>query len=238
MASPVDAGRATTGITSATDPWTANLPASIAAGNLLIMMARTPNATTITTPSGWTLFSGLPSTADPSDDTTYIWYRWADGAEGTTVSLNLSANAKGAVIAWRITGAENPSTQVPELSTIATATSTTPNPTTVTPTGGSKDYLFLWLGAWDQEPTNPPGTPPANYTNWVGASSGSASTLSTNNRLAGGSRQLTAASEDPGSVTTSSNVNWSAWCMAIHPPVGVAPRTRVRNQAVSRAAYW
>lgn len=48
MAAPVDAGRATTNITSATTPWTINLPGSIASGDLLVMFLQVANGRSVT----------------------------------------------------------------------------------------------------------------------------------------------------------------------------------------------
>jgi hypothetical protein len=52
VASPVDAGRNTTNITTADDPWTVNLPASIGSGDLLIVAGRTGGNQTFNLP-GW-----------------------------------------------------------------------------------------------------------------------------------------------------------------------------------------
>ena len=112
MASPVDAGRNTTNITTADDPWTVNLPASIGSGDLLIVAGRTGGNQTFNLPDGWSWLVQNES-SDATDDNTSAIYKWAVGNEGTTLSWDLSAGAKGAALAWRITGAANPGVQVP-----------------------------------------------------------------------------------------------------------------------------
>lgn len=219
------------------------MPASIAANDLLVMIMRTPLGT-MTLDSGdvttrWTALVSADAT-DASDDKTWIFYRWADGGEGADESAIVSPSSKLVAITWRITGAQNPVTQAPELSTIATGTSAVPNPTTVTPTGGLKDYLFLWLGAWEGEQTSPPASNPTSYVNPVGADTGIGGAVATNCRAAGASRALTAASEDPGSWTISVSDDWTAWAMAIHPDAPAItrpPLPTIQQYAVTRSYH-
>lgn len=220
MASPVDAARISSNISTAADPVNVNLPSGISSGHLLIMLTRVPNATNVTTPSGWTAL--VSNSADGSGDKTCIFYRKADGSETSPLSVDLSAASRMAAICWRITGAEDPATQAPELSTQAQANSDTPDPTTVTPTGGSKDYLFLWLGGWQGEQTSPPTGNPSGYSNPQGADTGIAGASGNNCRVAGASKQATASSEDPGSWTISVADDWRAYAMAIHPGAAVS----------------
>lgn len=242
MASPVDAARTPTSITASTaSPLSINLPSSISAGHLLVMIIRSPSGATFTTPSGWTALVSN-NTADGSDDTTSIYYRIADGAEGATVSVTVSASTKASAVVWRITGSS--STDAPQLSTIATGNSTVPDPTTVTPTGGSKDYLFLWLGGWEGEQTSPPTSDLTNYVNETGADTGTGGAVATNCRVGGASRQLTASSENPpvwGALSVADD--WSAWAMAVHPvsdtpvdPRGAVAAPAIHNPAIRQTA--
>lgn len=213
MAFPVDAARVATNITAAADPWTVNLPAGITAGDLLIAHMRCAGSQTVNAPLGWTFGGG--SSGDASDDFQRWFYRIADGTEGATQSFDLDAAAKGAAIVWRITGVDT--SIAPSWSGDSIGTSTTPNPGSLTPAGGAKDYLWLWLGGWEGEQTSPPAGAPTNYTNAIGANSGTAGVVATNCRVAGASRQLNAATEDPPSWTISASDDWIAWTLAIHP---------------------
>lgn len=212
MAFPVDAGRAATNGSTAAVNKICNLPAGIQSGDLLVLILNTVAADTHSTPTGWTALA--LNNGDPaSDDTTSIWYRVANGSEGSSVTVSCTTSDKFAAICWRITGAATP-----ELSTMATGADDAPDPPSLTPSGGTKDYLWLWLGAWEgeQQPPLPTGNP-TNYSNPVGAHTGTVGFTDTNARVAGASRQINAASEDPPSWTISSANNWRAWTLAVPP---------------------
>jgi hypothetical protein len=234
VASPAVAATNTTNITSAADPWTVNLPASISAGDLLIVLLRGNNGNAALAggnpPSGWTaLVNGESS--DASNDVTHVLYRWADGGEGTTLSVDLSSTAKGAAISYRITGAENPATQAPEVSTVAVDTGANADPGTVTPTGGSKDYLFLVFAGLDGETQT--YTEPTSYSNLLQANSGTGGTPDTNVRVGAAERQLTASSEDPGAFTNSApSTGWTAYTIAIHPAAAAATASLIWQPAL------
>lgn len=223
MAFPVDAARAGTNFTSAATSFAVNVN-SPAASDLLIVLIRFAGAPGTITFTGYTpLVAG--DSSDASDDTTCVFWRHADGAEGATDTVTTVNSVKAASICWRITGADDPATQAPEISTVAVGTTTanTCNPTAVTPTGGSKDYLFLALGAQDGE-VGAFTAAPTNYnTNLVVANSGTAGLPATNCQMGGGTRQLTAASDDPGAFTHgAAAAGWTAYTVAVHP---VPPQT-------------
>ena len=219
-AGPVVVSTATTiGSTASATP-VINLPTTILSGNTLLAAVRVAGAGAIGWPSGWTELVDVAT--DASDDQFAMAWRKADGTESTTISLS-SANQKFAGVVWNIHGADDPTVQPPELSTIATGTSTTPDPTTVTPTGGAKDYLWMWIGSWEGEQTSPPASNPTNYTGVVGADSGTAGAVTTNVRVAGAHRYNNAASEDPGSWTISVSDDWTAYAVAVHPLVAGTP---------------
>ncbi len=223
MASPVDTSRIATNQATGVTPLVVNLPASIAAGDTLIMILRANNSGALTTPSGWTaLRNASVIGTEVDDDSVLIAWRKADGTEGSTMNVTPGASAKFSAIVWRITGAADPTVNPPEMSTEAFSTgSTTPDPTAVTPSGGAKDYLYLWLGCWSGEQTSPPTTPPTGYSNWTGANSGTTGSTSSNNRCAGGSKATTGSTtENPGSTTISVSSSWTAYTVAIYP-VGV-----------------
>lgn len=189
---------------------------SPADGTLVVIIARVTTTTTISWPAGWTLLVDNDQT-DGSNDATCIAYRLCDGTEGATVTVTTAITGKVSAVAYEITGAANPATQPPEVSTVATGTSATPDPSSLSPTGGAKDYLWLWLGAWEGEQTSPPTGNPTNYTNPTGGGQSTAGTVVNNCRVAVAERNLNAASEDPPSWTIDAADDWSAWTMAVHP---------------------
>jgi hypothetical protein len=214
MASPVDADRRATEITSAADPWTIQVPTTVVAGDLLIMHTRIAGgATAAATPTDWTQLAADAS--DASDDQTYVFWRTA--VDNSSFTLDLTASAKGANLVWRITGAENPATRAPEISAVAIGTGANPDPGTVTPTGGSKDYLFIAVCGLDGETQT--FTAPGSYLNKIDAFSGTGGAAATNCRTSGAARQATASSENPGTFTALAPSNgWTAWTIAVHPP--------------------
>lgn len=214
MAFPVVDGTATTNGTTATATPVVNLPAGIGVGNTVIVLVRVAVAGVIGWPAGWTeLFD---ASSDAADDQMAAAWRKADGTEGATITLS-SGNGKFAAIAYDISTAEDPTVQAPQLSTVATGTGTTPDPTTCTPTGGAKDYLWLWIGGWENEQTSPPTGTPTNFTDSLGADSGIAGAVTTNCRVASARRSLNAASLDAGSWTISVSDDWTAYLLAVHP---------------------
>jgi hypothetical protein len=210
-----------------------NLPSGITAGQLLVLLIRAAgnNGVLASVPSGWSALV-QDEGSDASNDPTHILYRWADGTEGSTLSVDFSGSIKGAAIAYRITGAINPATQPPQVSTVAVGTGTNPDPTGVTPTGGSKDYLFIAFGGLDGETQTFSAAPstPSSYSNLQQANSGTGGAASTNVRIAGASRQATVSSEDPGAFTAEApETGWTAFVIAIHP---AAAGAITRSQAV------
>lgn len=238
MAFPVIAGTNTTNGSGATANAAVNLPSSIGRGDLLLILHRNSDGTASHGLSGWTnLFN---DNSDASLNRTSLWYKLADGTESGTVTIT-QTSSKFASISWRITAALPPSIQAPEFATLVTGTSTTPDPGTVTPTGGAKDYLFLWLGGWENEQTSPPAAPlPTNYTNSIGADSGTAGVVTTNCRVATVSRTANASSENPGTWTISVSDDWTATVLAIHPlpDVTVTGKINMVQDAVNRSYYW
>jgi len=238
MASPVDAGRATTNITTSTTPWTVNLPGSIAAGDLLIAYVRYGGAQTASwsDPAVWTTIFNIGS-PDASDDNFEVRALIASGSEGSTFSLSVVGGAKGAAIVWKITGASSvvSGSTAPEASSATVGTAANINPASFTPAspGGSQDYLWLSLVGMDSETaTASNGT----LSNVVSANSGTGGAVATNCIIWGGSKQTTASSEDTAAWTSSAPANGvSAVTIAIYPaaPPDFIPRYPAANHSAT-----
>ncbi len=239
MASPVDAGRATTSITStAAGDWTINLPATIASGNLLVCYTRNAGlATSISTFTGWTFL--FRDASDASDDTTEVWFKIATGGEGATDTISWNAASKGGVIVWRITGSA--AVTPVEASAVTTTTAANIDPASFTPSapGGSKDYLWLSVIGMDSETaTATNGT----LSNVVSANSGTTGAVATNCIIWAGSLASTASSINIAAWTsTAPNSGASAWTLAIYPVAAAAAtfgKPELALQAVNRASVW
>lgn len=222
MAAPVDAGRATTSISSAANPWTVNLPGGIVAGHLLLMYVRSGGAQSFTTPSGWSKDGNIGDfSSDAADDLNSVFWRVADGTEGATLSLDVSASAKGAAIVWRITGAADPATQPPESNFPQTGTGANIDPNVSIPTGGPKDFLYVVCGGCDGETQTFSNSDLSNVTN---ANSGTGGAVATNCRIGGGTiEQSSSSSYNPAAWTVAAPQSGvTAFVVAVHPSAGGA----------------
>ena len=94
------------------------------------------------------------------------------------------------------------------MSTSVTGASSAPNPPSLTPTGGSKDYL--WLAVEGNDSSKSVSSYPTNYTN--GLNRGNFSVY-----IGSAQRALTASSENPGNFTLSGTDGWVACTVGIHP---------------------
>lgn len=211
------------------------LPNQLSAGDLVLVLFRTTDGSAgVAWPAGFTELG--ESTADASNDATSIACRRVDGTEGWGGSGNLitlaTANAQFLALAWRISGAEDPAVQLPELSAVAVGTNTAADASVCTPTGGAKDYLWLILGGYDGVAASPPGTPPPGYSNVQ-------ATLTfggwpTAMWLFGAERSSHGASEDPGVWTIGTpQAGWTAWTLAVHP----APTAAAAAEAQASARF-
>ena len=198
------------------------------AGELIIVGLRFAAAPGTITFTGYTSFAG-PDTSDASDDSTGLWYRQADGTEGGSASISTANSVKAAGGCWIITGAENPATQPPQTSTVAIGTTANANATTVTPTGGSKDYLWLQFLGMDGETQT--ATSAATWTDNTNNNSGTGGAAATNCIAWQASLQSTAASMDPAAWTSSApTTGWTVWAFAVHPPAAAAGSLMLPNR--------
>lgn len=248
MAFPVDAGRQGTNISTAADPISITYPASIAAGNLLILYLRTPAGTDIgTTPSGWIPI--FADSSDASDDLTNVLAKQADGSETGSLSVDMGASTKAAAIMWRITGALVPPARVglggaydqPDFSAATTTTGANINPGGFTPDnpGGSQDYLWLSIIGMDSETATASNGTLSNVAN---ANSGTGGAVASNCMIWGGSIQSAAASIDIAAWTsTAPNSGASAFTLSVQPAAATAlpPHKPERAfQAVNRSSVF
>lgn len=239
-------GASGSNISTAVDPWSGiGVHPGYTAGDLFLVLFRAAGAVTIVsvqtnTGAAYTQLAG--STADASDDNQQAWYRRYDGSEGSPSSWNVdwSGAIKGSFTFYRILGAEDPTTQPPEL-TEATGTGANPDPPSITPTGGPKDFLYIIYAGLDGETQT--FTSPAGYSAAVENNSGTGGAAATNVRSGAATRGTTnSSSENPGAFTAAAPSNgWTAWTIAIHPPA--VPDVQVRKpwpalDAVRHSNVW
>lgn len=185
------------------------LPAGISAGDLLFIFIATDGDNTVT---NWNGFTMLGTESNGTANSFHVGYKKATGGEGGSVTITLSVSEPSRHISYRITGMEDPTVQAPEISTVAEASSNSPNPTIVTPTGGAQDYLWIHADGWDRDRT---------VTGWE--SNFANDRLSSVGGGAGGcgcavsTMPDNVASKDPGAITISNADTWIAWTIVVHP---------------------
>ncbi|MEH2517789.1 hypothetical protein V1279_003362 [Bradyrhizobium sp. AZCC 1610] len=117
---------------------TAALPASIAAGNLLVVIAASYDQDIIT-PSGWNV---LTTTTTAGGLRGTIFWKTASGSEGASVAMATAVATRVTSRSLRITGHRAPGTPL-EASTPSSANTAAPDPAAVTPSWGGDNNLFI-----------------------------------------------------------------------------------------------
>lgn len=218
MASPtIDGSPTETAIATANTSQVVNLPGGTT-GNLFIAILSKGSAGT--TPSvnalaGWNelldeaIVLGL-----------YIAWREVDGTEGATTTFTLSSATRGAWIVYEIAGADDPNTQPPQVGTTATGSSTTPDPPSVSVTGGSKDILTIaCFGRAGEEADDDTwcSAAPSTFTGLTQKACGVAGT-NLAGIVASATLASTTATSNPGTFTCVTGA-WRAQTIVIHPAV-------------------
>ena len=223
---PVIEGTAESSTNTAGTSHVITLPASIAATDLvLILMDIGSTSATLNALTDWT------EDLDESSANGLKILRYTGTGVPSNPTFTSSATTRSASIAYRISGADK--TIAPQIAgTTATGSSATPDPPSVTPTGGvSKSYLFIaFFGAAGEELDDDTwsDTPPTNYlpSPPLQKACGTAGT-NLGGMIAAASRQLaTGSAENPGTFAKDVSASWRAQTIIVHPaipPVYVSP---------------
>jgi hypothetical protein len=184
------------------------MPASVAAGDLLLMQFVNDGSATVAVPAGWTLLtSNNNSTAVRSS----WFYRIASGAEGgTSVDLVTSAAEHGAAQVHRFQSGTFDPAVAPAVA-VATGSSVSPNPPALSPAWGEADtYWIAAYGADDDDATT--GWPLVDGQTYTPSGTGTTTCSAASCVLA-----LRVASIDPGLFTMAATEEWIAATVAIKP---------------------
>lgn len=186
-----------------------NLPASIAAGNLLLIFFASNSTQTITDPSGWTVTLTKTNT-----DHFRIYSKIATGSEGATQTISLSGATRANATSYQISGNRPTVTSSDiEVSTASDASTATPNPPNLAPAWGAARNV--WFAATFATSGGYTFTScPADYTS---SCLNVNSSTSAGNGVATGYRILDAASDDPGTYSTATAVTRSTYTVAVRP---------------------
>jgi hypothetical protein len=212
---PIVSGSQTSNQNANTTTSNITLPASIAAGDLIIaFLASDSGAGANTWPSPWQVLKDEAGTGFQAS----IAYLIASGGE-TTVAVT-HGSERSNHLAIRITNWHG--TTPPEINTAATGSSTTPDPGTLTASWGSDDNLWIAVVFADDSATPFPITGwPTNYT----ANQLQSSTATSAADVGIATREFASATDDPGTFTIGTET-WNAYTIVVRPvPAGGGPTT-------------
>jgi hypothetical protein len=209
--------------TTAATAHTCTLPTATAGQLLIIIADKGSTSATVTDTDG----IGLTELLDEaSANGLYIAYKQMTGSEPASCTLTTSASTRLVEIAYRISGAENPATQAPQIGTTGTGTSATPDPPASAAPGATKDFLFIaFAGMAGEEGDDDTwgNTPPTNYTPSPPRQK-TCGTVGTNlgGLILSAERALnTGAAENPGTFGVDTSAAWRSQTIMIHPPTPV-----------------
>lgn len=208
MAFPQVAATNTSSEDSDVQNHTVSLPASIQAGETLLVFFSCQTNQPIGWPGGWNeIFEN-----QQTDVTLAIAWRKADGGEGATITVTTNDVEISAHASYRINVAIDPTSTPPEVSTGATGTSENPNPDSLTADGGSKEYLWIAVEGNDEDKTVT--AYPTNYDSnqlniAVGGKNGAG--------IGVASDEVETDVQDPATFTLSGSKTWIACTVVVYP---------------------
>lgn len=191
-----------------------NMPATVNTGDLLITLVEVRNAGTWTKPLLWLDIATLSQTGGGGGvGKLNGFYTIAVGTEaGTTPTWTASTGTTGIWQTIRVTNWHG--VTAPEAATTS-GDSSSADPPNLTPSWGADDTLWLAIAANTANGTG--GSFTAAPTNYTGFQNNSASSGGSITDVASSTRQLNAASENPGTFTTASNRFWASATLAVRP---------------------
>jgi hypothetical protein len=225
---PTVVGNASSSETSDTTSHVVTLPASIAAGDLIIAFVGLDECpATATWPSPWVEIVDVCASSTPAS---FIAYLIASGGE-TTVTVTSSAAERSEHLSIRISAATWHGVTGPQVTTV-TGNSANPNSPSLTPSWGAEDTLWITTFAVDDPATVFPVVAfPTNYgSNNLSNGTGDNSTAG----VALATRNLNAATEDPGAFTIQSADDWVASTIAVRPAVAAVTKRVLQLLGVGR----
>jgi hypothetical protein len=188
------------------------------AGDLIILAVGKDGTGTFTWPSPWVEMKDEAITGG----VVTVAYLIASGGE-TDVAPSSTAE-RWEWVGWRIPAGEWHGVTPPQINTLATGSSTAPNPGSITPSWGAEaDNIFIAVAFRDDSAANTITAYPANYSTAQADKNDISSALNVGGAVrivpSGGSP------EDPGSFTLSASETWGAYTIAVRPAVATTTVT-------------
>ena len=224
MAFPIVATTATSSRCSNDFGDVITMPASIAAGDLLIVVHASD------TGGGTRTWSGDFLELSDASTTCNVGVAYKFAAGGDTLTVTKSASERFSAIALRITGMH--ATQAPEVAADATGTSANPDAGSLTASWGTEDNLWITWHGHDTTTTD------TTISVWPYASnqiegpycaSAGEPNLST--------KEAAAATDDAGAWTISASLGWRASTIVVRP-AAAATTAKASQCLVGSAAGW
>ncbi len=215
----VDAHEITT-FTGNDSSYAVNIPgdACTSAQQLVIVAGSSTIGMTLTWPAGYTQFADS-NVGGGGSERLYAAYHNCDGSEGTTFTVTPSVAGRAIFRVLKISGDDGAE---PSNITSDAGNDAAPNPLTLTPAGGSQDYLWIIGTVWDNSATVTLSSCPTNYTtNCASDVSGTANAIHLG--LGVSWRTATASSENPATFTLSATETWDTITIAVAPASGSPP---------------
>lgn len=192
-----------------------DFPATVNAGDLMLLIASSDGNAIQTTPTDWTL---LDKRSPNNQVYGGVYVLDAAGTEGGgTVDVVTASAEEMSAHMYRITGWKGTLGDDVDISTfVEEATgSNAPDPDSVTAGGGSADNLFIAIAVSGDDDAVATGAP-TSYTDLTTVSSDSV-TSSAQPASHSARRELAAASDDPSAFTLDESDQWLAWTVVIAP---------------------
>jgi len=221
-----------TSFSSVTTAHLVDMPATVDAGDLLLMLCVGETVDSATLPSGWTVEYSF---SFGTSNLAYCIIKIAIGDEdGTTVDVVTNTATTACAQVFRITSWEGSLASV-EQTRLENQNSNIPDPPSHSAGWGAEDTL--WIAAFhaidDDETVS---AFPTSYVNGVDTITGGGT--NTGGTLGSATRELNAASENPAIFTLTGSERWSAITFAIRPSSSLTEQEgfRFRNDDGSESA--
>lgn len=223
MTFPTQADLGTYSSTSLNDH-PANYPATVNADQLLLYFGGCDGTGDFPNITGVTGITELYSATNNSHGSAIYWLKAIGDEDGTTFNVHVSSSEELNFYCLAIDGWDG--VTAPEFTGPNTATSTVPNPPSITPSWGAEDTMYIALTTWNTDAGTV--TFPTNYDD-----NQNDSQVGTVCGTAYASREINGSPEDPGTFTVTS-VAWAAFTIAVRPASGVTPLQMKNYQGMNR----
>ena len=185
---------------------TVALPSGISSGDLLLAFFCVDAGETPSWPGDWTVIAHDANGSSTSD----IAYKIASGSEGSSITVTTTEEMSAHAV-YRITGDDG---NEPEVSAVNSGTDTNPDPSSLTPSGGSNNYLWIAFECNDDGRGDVTAYPTGYDDNQIAVKSGD---VFNGVQMGVATKAEEDSSDDPGTFTIDQSEYWDAWTVSVSP---------------------